>query len=69
MEGINNFFEAGNKLIWAASNNGLFLLNAEGRILRSYALGDQSNVKLPALDINWVYPQPEQKSGWVQDTA
>ncbi len=61
MEGINNFFEAGNKLIWAASNNGLFLLNAEGRILRSYALGDQSNVKLPALDINWVYPQPEQK--------
>lgn len=61
LDGVNNFFDAGNSLIWAASNNGLYLLNGQGTILKTYAKETPSNIKLPALDINWVYPQSKQR--------
>ena len=60
-EGVNNFFDAGNDLIWVAANTGLFLMDHAGEIVKTYSDTRNSRIMLPALDINYVYPEAADK--------
>ncbi|MBK9104549.1 MAG: hypothetical protein IPL92_08255 [Saprospiraceae bacterium] len=61
-EGVNNFFDAGDDLIWVAANTGLFLIDHAGRIIKTYSDTRNSKIMLPALDINYVYPEEADKT-------
>ena len=61
-EGVNNFFDAGNDLIWVAANTGLFLLDHAGHIVKTYSDTRNSKIMLPALDINYVFPEAADKT-------
>lgn len=58
-DGVNNFFDAGNGKCWAVGNDGLYLLNDEGVLLRSFSMGNVPSLLLPVLDINYLYREDE----------
>ncbi len=61
LNGINDFFDAGHGYCWAAGNNGLYLIHPAGKVIRSYTQQVTPGPGLPALDINYVYPQSPEK--------
>lgn len=61
IEGVNNFFKADDQHIWVAANTGLYLMDHAGNIMRAFSDAKNSRIILPALDINYVYPEAADK--------